>query len=89
MDNDKSMQQTLTIENRKKLTCELVENVDSFAEDMVNLKTKLGSLEMKGSGFKLIDFSVNDGRVIIDGLVDSIAFQKKKEKKSFVKGLFR
>ena len=89
MENDKLMKQSIVLESRKKLMCELVENVDSFTEDTVILKTKLGSMEIKGTGFKLIDFSVEEGIAIIDGLVDSLIFLKTKEKRSFVKGLFR
>ena len=82
-------EQTLVLENRKKFTCGLVENVESFTDEQVIIKTKLGGLDIRGNSLKLVDFSVDNGTIIIEGMIDSIVFVNIKEKRSFFKGLFR
>ena len=89
MDKDNSFEQLLTLKNREKFTAEQVENVECFSEEEVILKTRLGGLCIRGSGLKLADFSVDDGTIIMNGKIDSVVFTEIKEKKSFIKGLFK
>ena len=89
MDKVNNFEQLLTLKNREKFTAEQVENVETFSEEEVILKTRLGGLCIKGSNLKLADFSVDDGILILNGHVDSLIFAEIKEKKSFIKGLFK
>ena len=81
--------QTIVLEDRKTFTCELVENVESFTDEQILIKTKLGGIDIKGSEFKLADFSVDNGTIVLEGKIDSIVFVNIKEKRSFFKGLFK
>ena len=89
MDKEICYEQLLTLRNREKFTAEQVENVECFSEEEVVLKTKLGGLRITGSNMKLSDFSAEDGTIILNGRVDAIIFTEIKEKKSFIKGLFK
>lgn len=89
MDKTNNFEQLLTLKNREKFTAEQVENVECFSEEDVILKTKLGGLRIQGSDLKLVDFSVDDGTLILKGKIDSVVFTEIKEKKSFIKGLFK
>lgn len=89
MDKENNPEQLLTLKNREKFTAEQVENVECFSEETVLLKTKLGGLKIEGSSLKLSDFSVDDGTIILNGRIDSLVFEEIKEKRSFIKGLFK
>ena len=81
--------QMLTLENRKKFTVGLVENVENFSEEEIVLKTALGGLDIKGKDLKLEDLSIENGNIILTGKIDKIDFVDIKEKRSFFQGLFR
>lgn len=89
MGNEDFKKQELTLVNRERFTCDLVENVESFTDEQIMLKTKLGGLEINGSGLKLEDFSVEKSRVVAEGKINSVIFVTLKKKTSFLKGLFR
>lgn len=81
--------QVLTLENRSKFKVGLVENVESFSEDEIILKTALGGLYISGKGLKLEDLSIEDGDIILTGKIDKMDFVDIKEKHSFFRDLFR
>lgn len=81
--------QMLTLENREKFTVGLVENVESFSEDEITLKTALGGLYISGKNLKLEDLSIENGNVILTGKIDRMDFVDIKEKRSFFRDLFK
>ena len=81
--------QILTLENRKRFTLGLVENVESFSDEEVVLKTSLGGMNIKGSSLKIEDLSIQNGNIVISGRIDKMDFIEIKEKRSFFQGLFR
>lgn len=81
--------QKLELLDRERLSCGLVENVESFTEEEVLLKTALGGLLIKGRNLKLEDLSMESGNIFISGMVDKMEFSRIKEKHSFFKDLFR
>ena len=89
MEKELFNEQLITLKNRERFTCQLVENVDSFSDNEIILKTKLGGIVIKGKDMKLSDFSVEEGNLILEGKIDSFVFVNVKEKQSFLKGLFR
>lgn len=89
MEKDNMCQQIITLQNRERLTAEQVENVDSFSEEEIILKTKFGGMEIKGKDLKLSDFSVEKGDIILEGKIDSVIFVNIKEKRGFLKGLLK
>lgn len=89
METDTVKKQLMTLENRERFTVGLVENVESFSETAVVLKTGLGGLHISGKNLKLEDLSINNGDIVMTGRVDSIEYVGIKEKHSFFRDLFR
>jgi len=89
MENETGKDQVLTVINREIFKGGLVEDILSFTDEEIVLKTKLGGLRVCGKGLKLSDFSVENGTIELMGKVNSAVFSEIKEKRSFLKGLFR
>ncbi len=81
--------QLLTLENRARFTVGLVENVESFSDSEIILKTTLGGLHIIGKDLKLEDLSIDNGNIILTGKIDKIDFVDIKEKRSFFASMFR
>lgn len=81
--------QMMTLENRSRFTVGLVDNVESFSEEEIILKTALGGLDITGRDLKLEDLSIENGNIVLTGRINSIAFVDIKEKRSFFRDLFR
>ncbi len=64
----------IIIENRKKISVSGVEDVDSFDEDSIVLLTTEGALVIKGNDFHINKLNVETGELIIEGNIDSCAF---------------
>jgi len=83
------LSQKLVLEDRERLSVGLVENVESFTEEEILLKTVYGGLSVSGRNLKLEDLSIENGNILLTGRVDKIEFSEIKEKHSFFKDLFR
>lgn len=81
--------QRLVLEDRERLTIGLVENVESFTEEEIVLKTACGGLAIQGHNLKLEDLSIENGNILLTGKVDKMEFHQIREKHSFFKDLFR
>lgn len=81
----------LVLENRKKLSLTGVLEVISFDEEKILLNTWLGMLAIKGQGLKMNKLDVQNGDVMIDGMIHSIVYtgEVKKEKDSLISRLFK
>lgn len=87
MENEKN--QILTLENRERFCVGAVEDVSSFSEEEILLKTAFGSLRVCGNSLKLEDLSTKDGNVKLTGKIDKLEFFREREKQSFFKDIFR
>ena len=65
---------TITLNDRKRLVITGVEDVDCFNEQIVVLKTPLGTLTVTGAGMNMSQLSVEDGRVSLEGEVDALEY---------------
>lgn len=81
--------QTLTLENRERLTVSAVEEVESFSENEITIKTALGVLSVKGCGLKIEDLSIENGTIILSGKIIGMEYAEVREKKSFFGSLFK
>ncbi|MEG1483010.1 sporulation protein YabP [Clostridium sp.] len=82
----------ITLENRNRLTLTGVEEVISFDDEKILLNTSLGSLTIKGSELKMNKLDVQNGDVIIVGMVGSMVYSGKelrKEKENIITKLFK
>lgn len=81
--------QTLTLENRERMTVSAVEDVESFSENEITIKTALGVLSVKGRGLKIEDLSIENGTIILSGKIIGMEYTEVREKKSFFGSLFK
>ena len=80
----------VSLVDRKRLSLTGVEDVDCFNEQIVVLRTPLGTLTVAGAGLNLSQLTLEDGRVEIDGEVDSLEYSGGKKKSGGLMGrLFR
>ena len=83
---------SIHLENRKKVSLTGVLEVLSFDEDKIELNTSGGMLILKGRGLKMNKLDVENGDVIISGLIYSLIYSgkaAKKEKEALLKRLFK
>jgi sporulation protein YabP len=83
---------SMTLENRSKLVLSGVVEVICFDDKMIILDTTLGALTIKGQDLKMQKLDVQNGDIIIIGLVNSCIYttmESKKEKDSIIARLFR
>ena len=71
-------QNTLQLENRKKLIMNGVVSVDSFSPTQLRLSLESNSLLISGENLKVINFNKAQGNLVVDGLVNEIKFLNKK-----------
>jgi sporulation protein YabP len=71
----------LILESRKRLSLSGVVDVVSFNEEQIILNTILGSLTIKGEGLKMNKLDVQNGEVVMIGMVNSFTYTNKESKK--------
>ena len=83
--------QNIKMENRKSVLITGVYSVKSFDSKEFILDTKLGILEIEGKDLVLGKMDLENGEVLIKGLIDSVEYSSKDitKKEPFVKRLFK
>lgn len=84
--------QSLVLENREMLNVTGVECVDNFNEEIVVLITNKGKLSIKGEKLNISKLNVEEGKLIVKGVINSLIYSDNdgsKEKVSLIKKLFR
>lgn len=71
----------LTLQDRKSLSMTGVNEVVSFEEDAVVLKTSLGTLTVHGQGLKLKTLSPQGGQVEVTGTVSALIYQEPRKRR--------
>lgn len=71
------------------LTVTGVKEVDSFEDKEVILKLGTGGMVVKGSGLAVSELSVSSGTLRVTGVIESISYNKVREKQNFFKKLFK
>ncbi len=87
MDEKIAAGQNVTLESRKKITATGVEDVQNFSDDSITLSTSLGVLTIRGQNMHITRYSLEDGKLTIDGDIDSLTYiqgQRPKEKEGGV-----
>lgn len=80
---------SVTLCDRKKLSVTGVQDVDCFNEQIVVLRTPLGTLSVAGAGLNISQLSLETGRVEIDGEVDAMEYSGAKPSGGLLSRLFR
>lgn len=65
----------LTLNERKNLTMTGATEVISFDENVVVLKTTLGTLTIHGKGLQLKNLSLEGGQVAVDGAIAALIYE--------------
>lgn len=72
--NHSSGGHTLTLTDRSTATITGVEDVDCFNEQIVVLRTPLGSLTLSGENLNISQLSLGEGRLIVEGEISAIEY---------------
>ena len=79
----------LVMEDRKRLAISAVEDVDSFDDTQVIMRTACGELVVKGSELQIDTLSVDTGDVVITGTVTGVNYEEIMPSGSLWAKLFR
>lgn len=85
---EEQLMHKMTLLGRKKLTMTGVEEVVSFDETAVVLKTSLGNLVIQGTGLQLKELSPQGGQMAVEGTVTALSYEEPRESGSWVRRLF-
>lgn len=83
--------QNIVLENRKKLEMTGIDEVDSYDENQIIAITSSSLILIKGSNLQIQKFNNKTKELNIIGKIDEIKYSngKKRDKKSFIKKLFK
>lgn len=82
--------QNIVIEDRRLLNLTGVEQVDSFNDNTIVLSTVKGRLSIKGEELNVSKLNLDEGKVEIDGLINSLTYLSKEgEPKNFIGKIFK
>ena len=81
MENEGTPQYQLIITNRENLKVNGVLEVNSFDENEIVATTKLGTLIIKGEALHIIQLSLEEGKMILEGIIHSLNYSEDKKGK--------
>jgi len=78
-------QQDICIYSRKRIELTGIEEVESFTENSIVMRSTLGSVSVEGEGLKIDRFSTEKGELIITGKFDCVYYfdNDRSDKKGF------
>lgn len=76
MTDELQMPHKLTLSERKSLTMTGVTEVVSFDENMVILRTSLGTLVIQGEDLQLKSLAPEGGQIAVDGTVTALTYEQ-------------
>ncbi|MBR2783134.1 MAG: sporulation protein YabP [Firmicutes bacterium] len=74
--------QRLLLEERRLLSLTGVKAVESFDEQLIQLDSELGGVEISGEGLQIGALDLEQGRVEVSGRIDGMSFVKSREERS-------
>ena len=80
---------SLTLTDRKRLSLTGGEDGDCFNEQIVVLRTPLGTLSVAGAGLNISQLSLESGRVDIEGEVEALEYSGGRKSGGLLGRLFR
>ncbi len=79
--------QEIILHDRAKLTVTCVEEVQSFDENCIILKSGFGMIAVDGSELKITNLSVDSGELLVEGKIGGVVFFESAMRKK-KRGLF-
>ncbi len=85
MNGTESVNQDVRLFSRKRMELTGIEEVESFTENSIEMRSSLGPLSVEGEGLKIERFSTEKGELLINGKIDSIWYYSSEtnEKRGF------
>ena len=80
---------TMTLEQRKSLTMTGVNEVVSFDDTAVVLRTCMGDLTVLGRELRLKTLSTEGGRVAVTGQISALTYDEPREPGGWLRRMFR
>ena len=74
---------TLFLTERTEATLTGVEDVECFNEQIVVLRTSLGSLTLTGENLNISRLDLEDGRLVVEGEIASVEYSRRKRSGGF------
>ena len=80
-----SVNQNIRILHRQRMELTGIEEVESFTDNSVVMRSSLGSLSVEGDSLKIESFSTDKGELIIEGKIDGVYYfgSETSQKKGF------
>jgi len=89
LEEKKSVNNNIIIENRKKFTVTGVKDVISFDEETVVTETFLGKLVIKGEGLHIQNFDTSTYDLMGEGRIFACVYTAEEKSGGFISRLFR
>lgn len=87
---NKLKNQNIVLEDRSKMSISGVEQVDSFDENRIILSTIKGGISIKGGDLNISNLNLEDGKVKVSGLINSVEYiSKEGEPKGILGKIFK
>lgn len=83
------MYHEMNIINREKIVVTAVTSVDEFDENCISVNLEENQLVIYGTNLRIAGLDMEEGVLTAAGRVDSVAYVRKKEKKSLCRRLLR
>ena len=80
-------QNTLQLDNQKKLTMTGVVSVDTFSPNQLKLSLEGKSVVVCGDNLKVVNFNKSQGNLLVEGIVFEIKYLNKKP--AIIKRIFK
>ena len=81
--------QTIILEDKKRLTIDSVINVESFNDDYLEVSTKLGDICVEGNNLKIEELRQDNGKVLITGEISGVFYREQRPSKKLFSGIFK
>ena len=89
MEEKKSINHSVIIENRNKFTLSGIEDVISFDDETVVTKSVMGKLVIKGENLRMINFDNSSFELFGNGKIHAIVYTMENSSGGFFSKLFR
>ena len=90
MSDNSLHKQNIIIEDRRLISLSGVDQVDSFNDNTIVLSTVKGRLSIKGEELNVSKLNLDEGKVEIDGLINSLTYLSKEgEPKNLIGKIFK
>lgn len=83
-----AQQHLVSMENRQRMTLTGVNDVSSFSDTSVELKTSMGAMIIKGRGLSISKLNTDSGELNVNGEISMLQYTKKNGG-GFFTGLFK